>query len=89
MSEHPGHYDNRVWTEVELFCATSKFASDFAGASRPVYTVKLNAELQLAAGAAIEETSAELRSQMHEVSTWSLPPRANLVGLQLSILVLK
>jgi hypothetical protein len=77
-----------VWTAVELFCATSKFASDFAGASRPVYTVKLNAELQLTAGAAIEEKSGELRSQMHEVSTWSLPPRANLVS-QDDLLVLE
>ena len=88
MSEHPGHYDNRVWTAVELFCATSKFASDFAGASRLVYTVKLDAALELAAGAAIEEKAGELRSQMHEVSMWSLPPRANLVS-QDDLLVLE
>ena len=88
MSEHPGHYDNRVWTKLELYCATSKFVSDFAGASRLVYTVKLNAELELAAGAAIEEKADELRSQMHEVSTWSLPPRANLVS-QDDLLVLE
>ena len=88
MSEHPGHYDNRVWTKVELYCATSKFASDFAGASRLVYTVELNAELELAAGAAIEEKAGELHSQMHEVSMWSLPPRANLVS-QDDLLVLE
>ena len=88
MSEHPGHYDNRVWTKVELYCATSKFTSDFAGASRLVYTAKLNAELELAAGAAIEEKAGELRSQMHEVSMWSLPPRANLVS-QDDLLVLE
>ena len=73
---------------MELYCATSKFVSDFAGASRPVYTVKLNAELELAAGAAIEEKAGELRSQMHEVSMWSLPPRANLVS-QDDLLVLE
>ena len=88
LSEHPGHYDNRVWTALELYCATSKFVSDFAGASRPVYTVKLDAELELAAGAAIEEKAGELRSQMHEVSMWSLPPRANLVS-QDDLLVLE
>ena len=25
MQDHPGHYNNRVWTKVELFIATSSY----------------------------------------------------------------
>ena len=76
IEEHPGHYNNRVWTAVELYCATSPFVRDFAGCNRQVYTVDLGRDFQPTCE--IVESSASLRSKHHEAYDWTLPPRTNL-----------
>ena len=73
---HPGHYNNRVWTALELFCATSPFVRDFAGGDRRVYCVDLDRDFRPTGD--IVERGAELRTRLHETYDWTLPPRANL-----------
>ena len=74
--EHPGHYDNRVWTAIELYCATSPFVREFAGCERRVYDVRLGADFQPLSE--LKERYRELRYRLHETYDWTLPPRTNL-----------
>jgi pimeloyl-ACP methyl ester carboxylesterase len=75
---HPGHYNQRVWTGVEQFVATSEFVREVRGADAPmkVYTVDLDETYNVTSGPTDQTTI--LQSQLHESNTWSLPPRGNL-----------
>eukprot|EP00440_Ansanella_granifera_P022655 gb/GFBE01024608.1/.p1 GENE.gb/GFBE01024608.1/~~gb/GFBE01024608.1/.p1 ORF type:complete len:612 (+),score=113.14 gb/GFBE01024608.1/:1-1836(+) len=78
IHSHPGHYNNRVWTMCELFMATSDFQMAFRGDRMPVYSVEFDSDYNIVAGP--EDQSAILRSQFHEMHSWSMPPRENLIS---------
>lgn len=85
---HPGRYDNRVWTMLELFGFTSEFAvlchnRRFAssGRARRVVDCTLGFEGERLVASAIDANPGKMeavRASLHDTPGWTLPPGDNL-----------
>jgi len=80
LNEHPGHYNNRVWTQAELFMATCVYQKKLRGRPMQVYSADLDGKYDMVAQP--QDITKGLHAQFHEVREWSLPPQENLGNLQ-------